>query len=384
VFENLLHQEGMAARLKQEVLGDSLAPALLFSGPSLSGKLTAALELARVLCCEDGKRWNCRCGNCRAHRSLSHPRTILMGRRNLIPEISVCAELMRRDGSDVPRYLMVRSVRKLLRRFDPVLWEEEERKLAKLHSIMERLVETTDLILPGNQPPEGEKRGTLPASLVDDSIEMQKALPALLPVAQVRHVRSWARHSTVKDHKTIIIDDAARMPDASRNALLKFLEEPPANTSIILITDRKPLLLPTIVSRLRDYPFRKRSRAQEAEILRRVFRREGEGGLQEFFDSRRHGTSRMAIAKRFIEQADSNNRAIPEELLEIRDLEDMRGFLEALSAELRRRWKDTPFPKHRRFLAEQHWIRNARFRAENLNLPIPLVLRGLYHSIGGL
>ncbi|VDA99143.1 DNA polymerase III delta prime subunit [Olavius algarvensis spirochete endosymbiont] len=378
MFENLLYQEGIVDQLKQEIIGDSLAPALLFSGPPLSGKLTAALELARILCCESSKGWSCACKQCRVHRLLAHPRTILMGQRNLIPEISACAELIRHNKSYAASYLMIRSVRKLLRRFDLIL---RERKLAKLHSIAERLAESVESILPRNQLPEGEV--TLLNSLVDDCIEMQKALPELLPIAQIRHVRHWAHHSSAKNHKTIIIDNATRMPDASKNALLKFLEEPPVDTSIILITDCKQILLPTIASRLRHYPFKTRSRAQEAEILRRVFKKEGGGGLQDFFDTWRRGSSNMAVARQFIVQANSNNRAMPREVLEIRDLEDLRVFLEALSAELRDRWKKTASPKHRRFLAEQNWIRDARFRAENLNLPIPLVLRGLYYSMGG-
>lgn len=379
MFENLLYQEEIATQLKQEIVGGSLPPTALFSGPPLSGKLTAALELARVLCCGNGKRWDCQCRHCRTHRSLSHPRTILMGHRGLIPEISACAELLKKDNSDAPRYLMIRSIKKLLRRFDPILWEGEGRKLVKLHSIAERLTEFMDSILPGKQAP-----GRLPKSLISDCIEMQKALPEFLPIAQIRHVRHWANHSAGRDHKTIIIDSAERMQDASKNALLKFLEEPPANTSVLLITDRKPILLPTIVSRLRVYQFKRRGRVREAEILRRVFREKRGGGLREFFDAWRRKSSIMVIAKLFIEQAKSNNRTIPREVLEIRDLENLRYFLEALSAEFRDRWGKTASPGHHRFRSGQKWIGDARFRAENLNLPIPLVLRGLFCSLGDL
>jgi len=153
---------------------------------------------------------------------------------------------------------------------------------------------------------------------------------------------------------------------------------------VLLITDRKPILLPTIVSRLRVYQFKRRGRVREAEILRRVFREKREGGLREFFDAWRRKSSIMVIAKLFIEQAKSNNRTIPREVLEIRDLENLRYFLEALSAEFRDRWGKTASPGHHRFRSGQKWIGDARFRAENLNLPIPLVLRGLFCSLGGL
>jgi len=377
VFENLLHQEEIVSQLKQEIIGNSLAPASLFSGPSLSGRLTAALEMARISCCEKDKGWGCQCRHCRTHRLLLYPRTILMGHRNMIPEISACAALMKRERSDTSRYMMIRSARKLLCRFDPALWEGERRKLSKLRPVMERLAESVDSILPGKGAPEGAKKRMILSSLVDDCIAMQKALPEILPIAQIRNLCHWAHHSAGKDHKTIIIDSAVGMSDASKHALLKFLEEPPADTSIILITDRKQMLPPTIVSRLRVYPFKRRSRMQEAEVVRRVFREKG-GGLQEFFDAWRRKSSSMIIAKQFIEQANFGNRAMPREALEIRDLEELGDFLKALDAELRDRWRKTESPKHNRFRSEQDGIRDARIRAENLNLPIPLVLRGLY------
>ncbi|HVF31086.1 MAG TPA: DNA polymerase III subunit delta' C-terminal domain-containing protein [Pyrinomonadaceae bacterium] len=49
--------------------------------------------------------------------------------------------------------------------------------------------------------------------------------------------------------RVFIIDDAEKMNDASSNALLKTLEEPPATSHIILIASRADCLLPTIRSR---------------------------------------------------------------------------------------------------------------------------------------
>ncbi len=388
MFENLLHQEKIVARLRHDVAEKSVPPAMLFSGPSMSGKLTAALELARTLSCEKDGEWNCPCGHCRFHRALAHPRTILAGSRDLTPEIAASAEVLRRDTSDTPRFLLVRSARKLLRRFDPVLWEGEERKLVKARPVMERLAETIDNLLPGNPLPEGKKLEKLLDSLVDDCAIIQKSLPAVLPVAHVRHITSWAVHSAGGDHKTVIIDAADRMPDASRNALLKFLEEPPADTTAILLTDRKSMLLPTIVSRLRDYSFKIRRPAEEAEVLRRVFREDDKrwGGLIEYFRAWRSGPSeRMKeAAAMFIDQATAGDPTFPKEVSEIREQPDFIAFLEAVSCELQQRWTDTDSPDHRRAALETEWLRNARIRAESLNMPVPLILRGLYSSMGTL
>jgi DNA polymerase III subunit delta' len=49
--------------------------------------------------------------------------------------------------------------------------------------------------------------------------------------------------------KVFIIDEAELLDEQAQNALLKTLEEPPNNTTIILVTCRDDLLLPTIHSR---------------------------------------------------------------------------------------------------------------------------------------
>jgi len=51
------------------------------------------------------------------------------------------------------------------------------------------------------------------------------------------------------EFKAVIIDDAQLLTIEAQNALLKVLEEPPAHTLIILSTDTKETILPTIISR---------------------------------------------------------------------------------------------------------------------------------------
>jgi len=49
--------------------------------------------------------------------------------------------------------------------------------------------------------------------------------------------------------KAVIIDTYANITLEAQNALLKILEEPPANTIMIITTTKKELILPTIISR---------------------------------------------------------------------------------------------------------------------------------------
>jgi DNA polymerase III subunit delta' len=59
----------------------------------------------------------------------------------------------------------------------------------------------------------------------------------------------------VSDHKVAVLHDADRLHPAAANVLLKTLEEPPADTTILLLTARPHALLPTIRSRVLHFRF---------------------------------------------------------------------------------------------------------------------------------
>jgi DNA polymerase-3 subunit delta' len=69
-------------------------------------------------------------------------------------------------------------------------------------------------------------------------------------------------------YKVVIVDEAHRMSHGAQNAFLKTLEEPPANSVIILITSNPDSLLPTIRSRcqiIRFHPLPKQLILHELE-----------------------------------------------------------------------------------------------------------------------
>ncbi|HVU23953.1 MAG TPA: DNA polymerase III subunit gamma/tau [Opitutus sp.] len=62
-------------------------------------------------------------------------------------------------------------------------------------------------------------------------------------------IRALSVSAAVSSHKIGIIHEADRMNTATANAFLKTLEEPPAHTTLLLLTTRPYALLPTIRSR---------------------------------------------------------------------------------------------------------------------------------------
>ncbi|HSD47256.1 MAG TPA: DNA polymerase III subunit delta' [Pyrinomonadaceae bacterium] len=72
----------------------------------------------------------------------------------------------------------------------------------------------------------------------------------VLRVDQMRQIEKEANFRPFEGKaRVFLIDEADKLNDASANALLKVLEEPPRTAHLILITARPAMLLPTILSR---------------------------------------------------------------------------------------------------------------------------------------
>lgn len=72
----------------------------------------------------------------------------------------------------------------------------------------------------------------------------------VLRVEQMRQIEKEANFRPFEGKaRVFLIDEADKLNDASANALLKVLEEPPQTSYLILVTARPAMLLPTILSR---------------------------------------------------------------------------------------------------------------------------------------
>jgi DNA polymerase-3 subunit gamma/tau len=270
MFDNILHQE-ITKQLAADLNGGRLAPALLFSGPQASGKGSAALELARILSCESEVpgSWNCACPSCIRHRNLVSQDLLLMGQKPFFAEISACAEAFRREpGTSGVKRLFIRSIRKLLGRFSPVLWEDDP-KFGKISGLVSELEEDLEAF---ERQAEQDAGKTLEA-LVKQSMKLESGgMGEFIPIARIRRAAYWSRLAPAGKHKCIIIENAERMQEGAKNSLLKILEEPPERVTLILGCSRPGTLLPTIRSRLRVYRFVRRSAGGEIDVIRRIFR----------------------------------------------------------------------------------------------------------------
>lgn len=282
MFDNLLYQP-VTSLLETDIAQNQLPQSILLSGKEATGKLTCALEIARVLDCtgnENGIKgfWTCQCPSCLQHKQLSSSNLIITGPRDCVLEIGAAKKTLINGVYNnasylmAARYLFLRSVRKLTLRFSPVLWEDDD-KASKVAALISAIDEDMEEIQPARNLPEISKLEKLLNSIEANCQKLESSfLYSSLPVAQVRKLSAWTRLTTSNQgKKTIIIENADKMQESVRNALLKILEEPPEDCMFILTTTNRGAVMPTILSRVRTYNFYQRTVPQQEEVIKRVF-----------------------------------------------------------------------------------------------------------------
>ncbi|MGF1479767.1 MAG: DNA polymerase III subunit delta' [Cyanophyceae cyanobacterium] len=133
---------------------------------------------------------------------------------------------------------------------------------------------------------------------------LNRKAPPQIRIEQVRDVaRFLSRPPLEASRSVVVIEEAQAMTEAAANGLLKTLEEP-GQATIILIAPGTDALLPTLVSRCQQIPFRRLSRRH----LQQVLQAQGSELQQPFLLEIAQGSPGEALA------AESQLQAIPQKL----------------------------------------------------------------------
>jgi DNA polymerase-3 subunit gamma/tau len=282
MFENIIGQTQTVQALRAELALARFPRSALFFGPAYAGKLSTALEAARVLTCAEGTgEWSCECASCRMQKELTHPQTVLLGPRYADVEIAASADALMRSRKPATLYLLLRAVRKLTRRFDPWIADAEDARVKGMQERVAQLEELAGGLSPGIELPPARELGELLERIAAAAAPVAAQVRSdTISIGQVRRLAAWAHLTAAGSRKIAIIENSDRMQDSARNALLKLLEEPPAFVHLILLTTRRAAIIPTILSRLRPYSFPARTAEEEKDVMTKIFRRDAGGVIR--------------------------------------------------------------------------------------------------------
>ena len=288
MFENIIGHEITVDQIKEEIINKRFPASSVITGPEYSGKQTLALEIARSLTCLNKGEWGCLCESCRLQRTLMHPSTLLTGFDKFLPEIRMAGEIMvKKHGEMFSRFLFIRSVRKLIKRFDPVFTDSNDQKIKKIIPSIRELEE----LLIEISPEEEISSEFLEKKEKEISEKCRKIIKEIningVTVDQIRKITFWVHTTGYKEKKIIIIENCEKMNESARNAVLKILEEPPEGVYFIFLTARYGEIIPTIRSRLRKYTLKERTFQESRDVIEKIFREKPgiEFSLNDFFNS---------------------------------------------------------------------------------------------------
>lgn len=186
-------------------------------------------------------------------------------------------------------------------------------------------------------------------------VGMVVAPKRVLLVEQMRLIEREANYRPYEGKaRVFLIDDADKLNDASANALLKVLEEPPHTSHIVLLTSRPAMLLPTIRSRCQLIRFspisaaeiethlvqNKIATASEARIRARLARGSLGRSLADDFDDYFAHREEMVETLRALALSDDRIQLLrsAEEFNDARRKDDYESRLDILETLIRDAW----------------------------------------------
>lgn len=208
-FRDIVGQQEIIERLVQDARQGTVPHALLFAGPEGTGKLQTAIAFARYLLCNGHDRDNDSCGHC--------PSCVKMDKL-VHPDLHFVFPVINKGSSERPTMS------------DDEIATWRQFVLSDSYFGFENWLQALDA---------GNKQAQI-CTKESDSIQAKLALK-----------------SVEGGYKIMIIWHPEKMHANCANALLKLLEEPPAKTLFMLVTDKPENVLGTIVSRTQRIEFRR-------------------------------------------------------------------------------------------------------------------------------
>ena len=264
----LLYRKENASTLKSQVEQHMISHSMLFSGPPYSGKMSLAIELARVISClKDGDEL-CNCSSCKSFYYMSMPNVIILSSRDHEVRIKAAISLYEQMNTKSSKRNLIGQIRIALMAYHEAFVEKQDTK----NSAIFALANDIDTLLIDFEQSDFKEENTL-------INQLKKLLSSLLqnkrPTVSIDNVRGSAKWTTntgfIQQKRFILLENIEQSTIGANNSLLKLLEEPPADTYIILLSEHPKRLLPTILSRVQHHQLKPITLFEKEAIFRDVF-----------------------------------------------------------------------------------------------------------------
>lgn len=321
MFESVMpYRREAATLLSQQISSDSFPQAVLFAGSRYSGRLTLAMESARVLSCSNTGEANCACRSCIDFSWYAMDNVIAVGNRDHVTRIDAHLAEFLRLGTQESHKRLVRALRLMLLQYHGALLGSTESKNSSTFNaaayLDEFLLSSDDI-----DRPEGRKEYVRQLTDLLKPLQSSRSRSGALSIAQVRALQEWTMQTSFgRQNRFILLEGVEQSTEGARNSLLKMLEEPPAHTYLFLLSEQPSRLLATILSRVQRHHVSPYSEGEKNRLLADLFFIDGaeHPSVEEYFLSRAGIPCEKirSLAKRYA-QASGAREAIGREELDV-------------------------------------------------------------------
>lgn len=263
------YQAALADVLTNEITSGTFPQAGLLYGRRYSGRIAVAIEIARVLSCRTSAFQHCTCDSCRRYATLTMTNCIVVGVRDHESIISAALADARQRSDESSWRFLFQTVHLLLLGYHEALANELDRRMKQLFDaaahVHEVLMELESADTKTTKDLERLARALKPLLTVPQRTQA-------VTIDQIRTIQGWTSLTSVDNlPRFVVLQGMEYSADGARNSLLKFLEDPPSNTYVLLISEHPARLLPTILSRLRRYYVPPLSQEAKNTLLAKAF-----------------------------------------------------------------------------------------------------------------
>ena len=259
-FERLVRtQPQLAGRLEGELGSGNLPQSVLFYGAPYSSRMTAAVELALSLTGESGR-----------YVRLDSANLIIMPSRDMPIRIAAMRQLCARQRNRKSLDNLVHETGILLSSYHDALYTNSAK------DGFEAASELAEVLYGIPQSLEG---GELDRFLSDfdkayAKLSARGRRSQAFTIDQIRAIQSFLQTGGDRD-KAVILENIEDVTVGAMNSILKVLEEPPSGAHIILLSRNARRILPTILSRVRQYEFPPVSLERQSALISDLFFSQG-------------------------------------------------------------------------------------------------------------
>lgn len=261
-------QPETALQLETLVKAGNFPSSVLFYGPQCSSRMYAALCVAKAMGSETDS-------------------TVIVSDRNYRIRITAALNLFRKSRNSASKKFLKHEVTTFLKQYHGALMDSQSSSVRKKFSNAgecSELIESIDSVFETECEKYADKLEKALGGLFEGEGSSFTSKQSV-SVSQIRALRQWAGESSVEGlKKFIIIENLENASDSASNALLKILEEPPADTHFILVSENIGRIPATILSRVRKFRFDPFTDKQTSFVLNSLFVNPSEvGSVRGFF-----------------------------------------------------------------------------------------------------